>query len=193
MKQLKFLKWRGKKAALLLALTVVLALGIVGGTVAFIVTHTDSITNTFQPATIASVTAQSVVGNTGDAPSFARVAVVVNWVANDGTVYAVSPVPETDYSITYDTANWKQGTDTFWYYTKALQDLPDDVDVNAEDFNATPYITTPLITDCTQLVAAPDGYSLKVEIIASTIQANPETVAETQWGVVVENGVLTPN
>jgi hypothetical protein len=34
---------------------------------------------------------------------------------------------------------------------------------------------------------------LKVEIIASTIQADPEAVAETQWGVVVENGVLTPN
>ena len=193
MKQLKFFKWRGKKAVALLAITVVLALGIVGGTVAFIVTKTDSITNTFEPATISSATSQSVVGNVGDAPSFARVAVVVNWVASDGTVYAVSPVLGTDYSITYDTSNWKQGTDTFWYYTKTLQNLPDDVDVNADDFDETLYVTTSLITNCTQLTAAPDGYNLKVEIIASTIQADPEAVAETQWGVVVENGVLSPN
>ncbi|MBR2464127.1 MAG: hypothetical protein IKB41_01675 [Clostridia bacterium] len=193
MKQLKFFRWHGKRAIALLALTVVLVLGVVGGTVAFIVTRTDSVTNTFQPAVIDSVTAQSVVGNMGDAPSFARVAVVVNWVANDGTVYAVSPSLGTDYSITFDTANWKQGTDTFWYYTKALENLPDDADINAEGFDPTPYVTTSLITECTQLAAAPDGYSLKVEILASTIQADPETVAETQWGVVVENGVLTPN
>ena len=193
MKQLKFFGWHGKKAIALLALTVVLVLGVVGGTVAFIVTRTDSVTNIFQPAVIDSVTAQSVVGNLGDAPSFARVAVVVNWVANDGTVYAVSPVLGTDYSITFDTANWKQGTDTFWYYTKALENLPDDADVNAEGFDVTPYVTTSLITECTQLTEAPEGYNFKVEILASTIQANPETVAETQWGVVVENGVLTPN
>ena len=193
MKQLKFLKWQGKKAVVLLALTIVLALGVVGSTMALIITKTNSVTNTFQPASISSATAQSVVGNMGDAPSFARIAVVVNWVATDGTVYAVAPVVGTDYSITYDTANWKQGTDGFWYYTKMLQNLPDDVDVNADDFDETPYVTTSLITNCTQLVAAPDGYSLKVEIIASTIQAEPETVVEEQWGVTVENGALTPN
>ncbi|MBE6690077.1 MAG: hypothetical protein E7590_02180 [Ruminococcaceae bacterium] len=193
MKQLKFLKWQGKKAVVLLALTIVLALGVVGSTMALIITKTNSVTNTFQPASISSATAQSVVGNMGDAPSFARIAVVVNWVATDGTVYAVAPVVGTDYSITYDTANWKQGADGFWYYTKALQNLPDDVDINADDFDETPYVTTSLITNCTQLVAAPDGYSLKVEIIASTIQAEPETVVEEQWGVTVENGALTPN
>ena len=181
MKQLKFLKWHGKKAVALLVLTIVLALCIVGTTMALIIIKTDPITNTFQPASISSATVQSIVGNTGDAPSFARIAVVVNWVAADGAIYAVSPVAGTDYSITYDTANWRQGSDRFWYYTKALQNLPADVDTSAEGFDYSPYMTTSLITACTQLVAAPEGYNLKVEIIASSIQAEPEAVVEIQW------------
>lgn len=194
MKQLKFFKWRGKKAVALLALTVVLALGIVGGTVAFIITQTDSITNTFEPAVISSATYNSQVINTGDAPSFVRVAVVVNWVASDGTtIYALSPVEGTDYTITYNTTDWKQGQDTFWYYTKAIQNIPADIDTSDPNVDYSPYVTTSVIEACTQLQAAPDGYRLKVEVIGSTIQADPETVAETQWGVVVENGVLTPN
>ena len=47
-KTFKFLKWHGKKAVALLVLTVVLAVGMVGGTVAFIVTQTDALTNVFE-------------------------------------------------------------------------------------------------------------------------------------------------
>lgn len=192
-KQFCFLKWQGKKAIALLTLVIVLVLGAVGGTVAFIITQTDPVTNTFVPATISSATAQSIIGNTGDAPSFARMAVVVNWVAANGTVYAISPVEGTDYTITYDNANWTQGTDGFWYYNKALQSVPEGTDIRAEGFDATPYITTALIQDCTQKVQGPEGYSLKVELIASTIQAEPVSVVVEQWGVTVTNGVLAPN
>ena len=64
---------------------------------------------------------------------------------------------------------------------------------NIEGFDPTPYMTTPLIKACTQLLEAPEGYSLKVEIISSTIQAEPTSVVQEQWGVTVANGVLTPN
>jgi hypothetical protein len=192
-KQFHFLRFTGKKAILLLSLTLILALSIVGSTIAFFITQTNSLTNTFTPAIIQSATQNSIVLNLGSAPSFIRCSVVINWVSNDGHVYAIAPILGTDYSITYNTDGWAQGSDSFWYYTKALLNVPEDTDINADGFDPTPYITTSLILNCTQLKDAPEGYSLKVEVLSSAIQAEPQTVVEQQWNVAVSNGILTPN
>lgn len=172
---------------------------LVGGVVAYLSTSTGAVINKFtadDPAepvikeTFDDTTKKNVyvnVGNNGD-PGYAvyvRAAVVVTWKAKkDGNVLGTIPAAGTDYTINYNTTDWFQGTDGFWYHKAAV--------ASAEN-------TTVLINSCTAVEEkTPEGYGLNVEIIAQTIQAigttdAGETPAVTDaWGVYVdENKKLT--
>lgn len=190
--------------ALVLILVVVLSLTI-GGVVAYLSTSTGAVINTFEadestdPAvveTFADDKKTDVKVDVGD-PGYAvyvRASVVVTWKdAKDGNVLGVSPVEDTDYTIIYNTADWFQGSDGFWYH-KAM--------VNSDKATET------LINSCTPADGkTPEGYGLNVEIIAQTVQALGTTdesddgddtndnipAVEDAWKVViVENGLLKP-
>lgn len=184
-----------KPTALLVSLLLILSV-TVGGTLAFLLTRSGPVENTFTPSTVTTSVVEDFDGNvkkevqiknTGDTAAYIRAAVIITWQDGDGNVYGQKPAEGTDYTITWfdddvDTANdyWKQAADGFYYWTKP---------VAATD--STGY----LIMECKPVAdKAPAGYSLCVEILGSGIQSQPTTVVTTEWdsgvgGIKVENGV----
>ena len=187
-----------KKVVLAMSVALLLAV-VVGTTLAFILTNTDSVENTFKPSKVScgvvengndpvsagNVTLSSKtnvqIKNTGDTDAYIRVAVVVNWTNADGTkVWATKPVEGTDYSINWafnDKENptaWDPGSDGYYYYKNSV--APNGG------------VTEILINEAKVLKEAPqEGYYLSIEIMASAIQAKPTSVVTSQWGVTVAN------
>lgn len=182
-----------RKALFALVSVLVLVFAAVGVTVAYLQTQTDPLENEFTPAKVSCEVAETFDGNvksdvsirnTGDTDAFIRVSVVANWVKTDSknnvtSVYAQQPVAGTDYTLTLAdnfNANWLKDSNGFYYYKNAVK--PNEA-------------TDTLIKECTLIGEAPAGYTLAVEIVASAIQASPETVAEEHWKVAVENNAIT--
>ena len=196
------------KKSIIIASVMLLLLATVGTTLAYIFTETKPVENTFNPSKVSCAVVENngtpVTGsvtntgnikenvqikNTGDTDAYIRVAVVVNWMDEAGTkVWATKPVEgaDGDYTITYNLGNgWVKGSDDYWYYTKSV---PPTDGSNLTDIlikNATQNKEGPKGTDGTQ-------YYLSIEIVASAIQSTPETVVAEQWGVTVNDGVITP-
>lgn len=192
------------KKSIIITSVILLLLVSVGTTLAYVFTETEPVENIFIPSRVSCEVVENgnepvsgslvnisdsknnvQIQNTGDTDAYIRVAVTVNWMNADGTrVWAQKPIQNTDYTITYNLEDgWFDGGDGFYYYSKAVS--PEE-------------LTTILINEAKQLKSAPqtpDGiqYCLSIEIVASAIQSTPETVVEKQWGVTVENGVITPN
>lgn len=186
-----------RKALFALVSVLVLVFAAVGVTVAYLQTQTEPLENQFTPAKVScdveetfdgNVKSDVSIRNTGDTDAFIRVAIVANWVRTDDndnskvtSVYAQQPKLNENYTVDWadgveDNANWLQDGNGFYYYKKA-------VEPNAA--------TDTLIKECTLIGEAPAGYTLAVEIVASAIQASPETVAEKHWKVTVENNTIT--
>ena len=167
-----------KKSATLLISLALLLLVTAGATLAYYFTKTGSVTNTFTPSQVACAVVEGTnapvdgatvntgntkedvkIKNTGDTDAYIRVALVVNWMKQDGTVWAVKPVPDTDYKMVLNLSNgWSQGADGYYYYSSAV----------AKD-----NMTGTLITSAVQLQDAPEAdYSLSIEIVAEAIQAD---------------------
>lgn len=182
-----------RKALFALVSVLVLVFAAVGVTVAYLQTQTEPLENQFTPAKVSckveetfedNVKSNVTIQNTGDTDAFIRVAVVANWVQTDEnssvtSVYAQRRLPGTDYTLTLaDDVNekWLKDSNGFYYYKDAVQ--PNEV-------------TAVLIEECKPIEGkAPAGYTLAVEIVASAIQASPETVAEEYWHISVENGEI---
>lgn len=158
---------RMKKKSLLLVAGIVLMLTIaIGGTIAYLVANTESITNTFEPGkvpitigenTFDGKTKSSVyVVNNGNVLAYIRAKIIVTWKDVQGNVSG-TPVKSSDYAMIIGD-DWDRGTDGFYYYKYR---------VGAGD------PTTNLINSCTKAAGAnqPAGYDLSVEIIAESIQA----------------------
>ena len=166
-----------KKPVALVALLVLLCC-TVAGTVAYLVTSTDPVTNTFTPAHVSTEVNESFTGgvksnvtikNTGDIPAYIRAAVIINWADKDGNVSA-TPVEDGDYEIKYDSSNtWKKIGD-YWYYTNPV--AADSLTEKA------------LIESCAPVAGkAPEGYNLQVTILADGIQSEPLTAIKEAWHV----------
>lgn len=182
-----------RKALFALVSVLVLIFAAVGVTVAYLQTQTEPLENEFTPAKVScevaetfddSVKSDVSIRNTGDTDAFIRVAIVANWVQIDEnssvtSVHAQKPVAGTDYTLTLAenfSENWFQDGNGFYYYKNA-------VEPNGS--------TAVLIKECKPIEdTAPAGYTLAVEIVASAIQASPETVAEEYWHISVENGEI---
>ena len=178
-----------KKPVALVAILVLLCC-TVAGTLAYLVTSTDPVTNTFTPASVTTQVEEKFDGttksdvqikNTGNIDAYIRAAVIINWADANGNVYGGgTPAASTDdgksgdYIISFNTDDWKQIGD-YWY---------------CETTTAPGALTNPLIISCakTSTATVPDGYDLQVTILADGIQAdgvasNGKTPREDAWGV----------
>lgn len=175
-----------KRLSLLPVALVVLAGMLVGSTIAYLVSHTDPIMNTFTSAEVATTINEEfrekiikedvTVTNTGDVDAFIRAAVVVTWQNESGEVYPTAPVRGEDYTVKYPGNGWVEHGD-YYYYTSPVKPKGD---------------TKVLLTDCSYYKdAAPEGYTLHVEILASAIQSEPIKAVEEAWGVTIANGNVT--
>lgn len=175
---------RINKKVILLAVSLVLILSAaIGGTVAYLIDQTGSITNTFTPAKVTpeidekfenNVKNNVKITNTGDIPAYIRVKVVVTWKDAKDNIYGAAPVLGTDYTWQIPGTDWVKGSDGFYYYTKP---------VPAGEK------TSILLTDCKPVDGkAPAGYSLSVDIHAQAIQAEPTTAVTSAWNNVTAVG-----
>ena len=175
---------RINKKVILLAVSLVLILSAaIGGTVAYLIDQTGSITNTFTPVKVTPEVTEDFdhkvknnvkITNDGDIPAYIRVKVVVTW-KNGNDVYGAAPVENKDYTWQIPGIGWVKGKDGFYYYTKP---------VPAGEK------TSILLTDCKLKddVKAPAGYSLSVDIHAQAIQAEPTTAVTSAWNNVTAVG-----
>ena len=169
-----------KKPVALVAILVLLCCAV-AGTVAYLVTSTDPVTNTFPPASVTTQVEETFDGttksnvriqNTGNIDAYIRAAIIVNWADKQGNISA-TPVNDSDYEMTLGSGWVKIGD---YYYCKTTT-------VHGAS-------TAPLIISCakTPSAAVPDGYDLQVTILADGIQAdgvasNGKTPMQDAWGV----------
>lgn len=166
---------RPKHFAGLLALALILVC-TVGGTVAYLVTHTDPVVNTFTPGEVScqveekfegnNVKTEAVVKNTGNVPAYIRVAVVANTIDGEGNITGMETLEE-DW---LNTAEWTE-VDGFYYYNGVVQP-------NAETANL--------------LNANIDLTGIQVTILASAIQSMPDEAVKDAWKMSYDTGDWTP-
>lgn len=175
----------GKILAGIAVLCLLVALCTTGGVYAYLVSVAPPLSNSFEPAVVTcdveevftdGVKRDVRVRNTGNINAFIRAAVVVNFVSDDGKILATSPVPNTDYTVSWDASGWMQGADGYWYHRKAV--APDG-------------LTAPLIKEAKAL-SAPAGYRLQIQIVAAAVQAAPSDAVGQAWGATVSDGELIP-
>lgn len=179
----KVIRWN--RSFVVLAALLVLVLGIVGTTLAWLTDKTTDLTNTFEYAKVSCEVKEDFdyntksnvrVKNTGTTDAYIRATYVVTWQDDNGNVSG-QPVQNTDYTISLNETDWiKQGD--YWYCTKAIA----------------PGAETPaLINECKPVAnKAPEGYYLCVEILATAIQSQPAKAMGEAWGYTMNNGTLTP-
>lgn len=170
-RKVKKLRWN--RTFVVLASVLVLAIGLVGTTLAWIFTSTGEINNIFNPARVTTSVDESFDGqvktnvkvkNTGNIDAYLRAMVVVNWQDGNGNV---KPAVSGDYTITWTMDGWVE-KDGYYYYTSPV--APDG-------------LTKVLFTDCKPAEGkAPEGYELCVEILADGIQAEPAGAVVEAWG-----------
>ena len=182
----KKIKKLNKRVATVVALCLCIALCGVGGTVAYLISRTDPLENTFVPARVTCEVEESFsngvksdvkVRNTGDVNAYIRATVVATFVSDDNKVYSNPPVEGVHYSVSWSNDKWKKGTDGFWYYTNAV--APNSA-------------TTNLIEEACE-ISAPDGYRLSIQIIATAIQSEPDAAVQNAWGITPVSGTINPN
>ena len=190
------------KKSIIITSVLLLLLVAVGTTLAYVFTSSGPVENTFNPSKVACAVVENgspdentnnivatgtsktdvKIKNTGDTDAYIRVAVVVNWMSEDGQrVWAQKPIASTDgqtgdYTIEYSLAEgWFDGGDGFYYY---------NAPVAPEGF------TSVLIEEAKLIGTPPTGiddtkYFLSIEIVASAIQATPTSTVVAQWHVSV--------
>lgn len=179
-----------KKPVALVAILVLLCCAV-AGTVAYLVTSTGPVTNTFTPASVTTAVEEKFDGttksdvrikNTGNIAAYIRAAVIVNWADENGNVYGgATPVAGEDYTLTLKTGeneNWFQGSDGYYYYTNPV---------------APEAFTTAMFEPITQQQDCADtNYKLQVTILADGIQSVPADAVQQAWPAVqVSGGQLT--
>lgn len=169
-----------KKQIAIGMLAVVLGIGGVGGSVAWLF-RTSEIVNTFQPGTITGDIEETFDGNVkkdvkvhneGDVPVYIRVALVPTWKDGEN---ATGLVAEGTYSLTLGSNKWFKSADGFYYYSVPV---------------AAGAKTEVLITECKPLTSLGEAYKGKkfeLDVIATMIQAAPPEAVKEAWKVSVDS------
>ena len=185
---------RQKTGMLLIAIALLLTVAV-GGTIAYLAASAGPVTNTFIPGNVppevveefkGSVKNNVAIKNNGNVDAYIRAKVIFTWQDASGNVYSqlpvTAPAEDPDYTIKWTEAGWVKGSDGFYYHQAAV----------APNGN-----TGVLFTDCKPLKAAPaTGYTLHVEVLAQSIQADGVTANGTPavvdaWGVTMNGTTIT--
>ena len=183
MKRILHLIRHAKKRTLILVGSVALVLALaIGTSFALLITRTNSVDNTFvPPISRISLDGQDDIVNTGNIPVYIRAYALANWYSTDDehTILSEKPQAGVDYSIDTNVEGWFLASDGFYYYTKVVEPDPEN--------------PVPLFTSAIQLKHK-DGYELRIQILASSIQIDPVDAIQDAWPAVRvnENGELEP-
>lgn len=159
---------RKRNKLFLLTLSLVLILGIVGGsTLAYLMTGSQEVTNTFTPGKVDCEQSGGAITNKGNVNAYIRAAVVVNWVNGSNEILGLTPA----YTVTAN-SGWTKGSDGYFYYNSA---------VAPNHTTNVPYGGISIDSN----VTIPDGFSQSIQVIAEAIQADGMGVSNAQgaWAV----------
>lgn len=192
-----------KRIKLSTVLVIAAALALVtaiGGTMAWLTTHSEGLTNTFTPADIKGTIVENFgdkttkkdvkIQNDSDVPVYVRVALVPTWV-NAAQEPMAEPCSMNDLLIkptasaagvsgeifTPDSSSgWVKGADGYYYYTTPV---------------AAGATTNPLFAEATvKADKTPAGCTMNLQVLLQMIQAegvdeNDKKPVELAWGVSV--------
>lgn len=187
----KVIRWN--RSFVVLAALLVLVLGIVGTTLAWLTDKTTDLTNTFEYAKVSCKVLETVnetktqksdvrIQNTGNTDAYIRVTYVVTIRDDNGNI--LYDAYETEQFQNYmdnlehwinNDGFWQKGIDGYWYYR-----LP--VPPNEETNNLF------RISSISSLYIRINGTLRKthIEILASAVQAMPTNAVTEAWGATVQ-------
>ena len=175
---------KGRMTMMVLSTLLLLALAI-GGTVAWLTTNTEGITNTFTPSQVSCKVDEKFDGkikesvriqNTSDIEAFIRVKVIAYRTNKDGQhIGGYATVPAESFS---NDESWFL-KDGYYYYKNA---------VASKDYTGILINKVDLTTPYTD----PDGGYLAIDVMAEAIQSVPVDAVKAAWNVSVDaNGNLS--
>lgn len=168
------------KALIVAALAVVILTAAVGGTMAWLSTKTQDLTNTFVPAKVTcavnetfenNVKSNVSIQNTGTTDAYIRAMIVANWCTADNKVVKTA-------TPTYEGlpgSGWVEH-DGFYYYTQSV--APDQT-------------TSMLFTKCEQGTVPEGADHLEVNIICQAVQSTPAAAVGEAWKVTIAPNSVT--
>lgn len=169
------LRWR--REFVLVCSIVLLLIGMVGGSLAYLFMSTDPVTNTFTAPNIDVTIPEDFengdtekknvyVKNSCDFEVYARATYVAYW-QNQQTLEIYPEIPVV--AVTHG-SGWEKQSDGYWLYNQK---------VAANSQTATPFIVLAKLADGQ---TAPEGYKLVIDVIAEVVQANPAEARTQLWG-----------
>ena len=168
-----------KLQLLILSLLVVTTV-TVGGTVAYLTTKTEPVTNTFTPSKVTGEVTEEFDGtvkkniqveNTGDIAVYVRVKLVTYRVNDAGDhIGGVATIP--GFTLGTDWVEYNG----YYYYTVPVE--PGNSSSSLTDENG---ITLQKYEDA-------DGGKQVIEVMAEMIQSVPDTAVKEAWGVTISDG-----
>ena len=180
-------RYRSKKSVMLiLALALVVSMTI-GGTIAYLTTQTDGVTNTFNPSKVTCEVTENFNGstgeksnvnvkNTGTIDAFIRVK-LVTYRTNDAGQHIGGTASLPDFT---PGAGWVKYGD-YYYYTKPVAPT------------AKPEANLIDSMTLTGSYEDADGGKQAIDVMAEAIQSVPEAAVKAAWGAgfsIDENGNL---
>ena len=179
---------KNSKSFLLLASLALIVTAVIGTTMAYLVSDTPTVTNTFTPAEVDSeidetlgvnlksnVRIQNSITAEKGIDAYIRAKVVITWQNDQKQISAEQPklgedyrILDTDGNVTNDMpadSGWVPYGD-FYYWTSKVA----------------PQASTGNLIDSIEQIAENEGYNLHVEILADAIQAEPANVVTDVWG-----------
>lgn len=167
------LRW--SKQFAVLTCVAVLLMGFVGSSLAWLMDSTPKVKNEFIPGDVTpevtegfdgNVKSDVKIQNTGNVDAYIRAKLVFTWQNKAGEVLGVAPTFG-DYTITWEKKGWEEGFGGYYYYTSKVG--------SGES-------TGVLATGIKQITPNPaEGYTLHVEVLAESIQAEPENAVIDAW------------
>lgn len=191
------LRWN--RSFVLAASVLVLLVGIVGASLAYLSMKTPAVKNEFTYGKVScevledfdgTVKSNVRIKNTGNIPAYIRARVVVTWKNKNGDIYGTKPVlgsaanednKNYDYSFDYNPSWICMTTDSGGLYFYFPEFIGPDAETDWMLYNFKK----------NENANVPEGYDLSVEILADAIQSEPVSAVEEAWGVTVRNGRIT--
>ncbi len=191
------LRWN--RSFVLVVSVLVLLLGIVGASLAYLTMKTPAVKNEFTYGKVScevledfdgTVKSNVRIKNTGNIPAYIRARVVVTWKNEKGDIYGTKPVlgsaadednKNYDYSFDYNPSWICMTTDSGGLYFYFPEFIGPDAETDWMLYNFKK----------NENANVPEGYDLSVEILADAIQSEPVSAVEEAWGVTVRNGRIT--
>lgn len=191
----KVIRWNRSFVAL--AALLVLVLGIVGTTLAWLTDKTDALTNNFTYAKVSCEVLETVnenetqktnvrIQNTGNTEAYIRATYVVTYRDEAGNILYETLEDDWKVDLTKEinTDSWVPGKDGYWYCKKPVAPGKE-----------TPALFKAPINGNGRFLnhgRSKEQAITYVEILATAIQSQPVNAMGEAWGYTMNNGTLTP-